>query len=257
MGSGPINMELDNSGSDLHSMPSDDLVTLTGFKTPGSNDKESNSVTKEHSADNLNTTSDGDIDLPNASTGVSALSDPLGHRRRELTTISSKVYQLESRITKQVFKNLKSFVPSLVSAALKETLSSLFTDALKTSLPSLIQESVQNTVQQSMWEQTLLFQAQFHQTLKEQLDNLIYKPMNKQFHAFKKLKCQRFVHLQKELSKVIKTKLSRSVRERVRSGMQYVNDMLSSVQDVIVYNTQRVDDMRDLIKTMNFLLEAT
>nr|GEX70002.1 retrotransposon protein, putative, Ty3-gypsy subclass [Tanacetum cinerariifolium] len=67
MGSGPINMELDDTGSDLHSIPSDDLASLTGFKTPDSADKESNSVTKKHLADNLNATSDGDIALLNAS----------------------------------------------------------------------------------------------------------------------------------------------------------------------------------------------
>ncbi|GJS75308.1 hypothetical protein Tco_0725189 [Tanacetum coccineum] len=95
MGYGPIDMELDDSGSDLHSMPSDDLASLTGFETPDSNDEEFNSVTKEHSANNLNATLDGDVALPNAYAGVSALSDPRGHLRRELTTIPSKVVQLE------------------------------------------------------------------------------------------------------------------------------------------------------------------
>ncbi|GKC98450.1 hypothetical protein Tco_1168725, partial [Tanacetum coccineum] len=77
MGFGPINMELDDTGFDIHSMPNDDLASLTGFETLDLVDKESNSVTKEHSADNLNVTSDGDIALPNASAGFSALSDPL------------------------------------------------------------------------------------------------------------------------------------------------------------------------------------
>ncbi|GJT42467.1 hypothetical protein Tco_0951182 [Tanacetum coccineum] len=178
IGSGPINMELDGTCDDLHSMPSDDLTSLTGFETPDSSDKEFNSATKEHLADNLNATSDGDIALPNASAGVLALSDPLGHLRRELTTISSKVDQLESCITKNVFEELKSFMHTLVSDALKEILPGLLADALKASLPSLIQEFVQNTIQQSMGEQTLVFQAQIHQTLEEQLDSLIYKPMN-------------------------------------------------------------------------------
>ncbi|GJZ97503.1 hypothetical protein Tco_0669956 [Tanacetum coccineum] len=77
MGFGPINMELDDTGFDIHSMPNDDLASLTGFETLDLVDEESNSVTKEHSADNLNVTSDGDIALPNASAGFSALSDPL------------------------------------------------------------------------------------------------------------------------------------------------------------------------------------
>ncbi|GKF19106.1 hypothetical protein Tco_0067744 [Tanacetum coccineum] len=168
-------------------MPSDNLASLTGFETPDSNDEASISVTKEHSVDNLMETSDGDAALPNASAGVSALSDPLGHLQRELATISSKVDQMESKITKRVSNELKSSVPSLVSDALKETLSGLLADALKASPPSLIHESVQNTVQQSMGEQTSIFQAQVHQMLEEQLDSLIYKPMNKQFHAFNKL----------------------------------------------------------------------
>ncbi|GJS57349.1 hypothetical protein Tco_0652133 [Tanacetum coccineum] len=214
MGSGPINMELDDTSSKLHSIPSDDLASLTRFETHDSANEGSNYATKEHSSGNLNATSDGDIALPNASAGLSALSDPLGHLQRKLTTISSKVDQLESCITKNVSKELKSYVPTLVSDALKETLPGLLADALKASFPSLIQESVQNIVQQSIGEQTSAFQAQAHQTLEEQLDSLIYKPMNKQFYAFNKLESQRFVYLEKELSKCIKTKLSKSVRER-------------------------------------------
>ncbi|GKA09593.1 hypothetical protein Tco_0688924 [Tanacetum coccineum] len=90
IGSG-IDIELNDSGSDLHSMPSDDLASLTVFETPDSNTEESNSVTKELTADNLNATSDGDAALPNAFVGVSVLSDPLGHLQRELATISSKI----------------------------------------------------------------------------------------------------------------------------------------------------------------------
>ncbi|GKA72514.1 hypothetical protein Tco_0778730 [Tanacetum coccineum] len=155
MGSRPINMELDGTCSNLYSMPSDDLTSLTGFETPDSSDKEFNSATKEHSADNLNATSNGDIALPNAFAGVSALSDPLGHLRRELTTISSKVDQLESCITKNVFKELKSFVPTLFSNALKETLPGLLADALKASLPSLIQEYGEHSIAQDNTETTL------------------------------------------------------------------------------------------------------
>ncbi|GKA19460.1 hypothetical protein Tco_0699375 [Tanacetum coccineum] len=75
--------EGDASDSDLHSMPSDNLASLTGFETPDLDDEASISVTKEHSADNLKATLDGDVALPNASAGVSALSDPLGHLQRE------------------------------------------------------------------------------------------------------------------------------------------------------------------------------
>ncbi|GJU61516.1 hypothetical protein Tco_1243351, partial [Tanacetum coccineum] len=75
--------EGDASDFDLHSMPSDNLASLTGFETPDSDDEASISVNKEHSADNLMETSDGDVALPNAFEGVSTLSDPLGHLQRE------------------------------------------------------------------------------------------------------------------------------------------------------------------------------
>ncbi|GJY51736.1 hypothetical protein Tco_0442583, partial [Tanacetum coccineum] len=62
-----IDINFNDSGSDPHSLLSDDLTSLIGFVTPDSNDEEFNSVTKKHSADNLNATSDGDDALPNAS----------------------------------------------------------------------------------------------------------------------------------------------------------------------------------------------
>ncbi|GJZ94483.1 hypothetical protein Tco_0666686 [Tanacetum coccineum] len=65
IGSGPIDIDLNDSCSDIHFMPSDYLASLTGFETPDSDDEASNSITKEHSADNLNATSDGDVTLPN------------------------------------------------------------------------------------------------------------------------------------------------------------------------------------------------
>ncbi|GJZ55928.1 hypothetical protein Tco_0611121 [Tanacetum coccineum] len=62
--------------------------------------------------------------------------------------------------------------------------------------------------------------------------------MNKQFNTFNTLESHRFVHLEKELSKVIKMKLGKSVKARVRSGMQFVSDRLASVQSTIATNSQ-------------------
>ncbi|GJS27319.1 hypothetical protein Tco_0487939 [Tanacetum coccineum] len=203
--------EGDASDSDLRSMPSDNLASLTGFETPDSDDEASISVTKEHSSDNLKATLDGDVALPNASAGVSALADPFGHLQRELATISSKVDQMESKITKRVSDELKSFVPSLVSDALKETLPGLLADSLKASLPSLIHESVQNTIQQSMGEQTSIFQAQ----------------------------------------------IGRKVKAKVRTGTRHVTERLDSLQGSLLENSDCVSDLKQAIKDMNFLLEAT
>ncbi|GJZ04494.1 retrovirus-related pol polyprotein from transposon TNT 1-94 [Tanacetum coccineum] len=233
MGSGPIDMELDDPGSDLYYMPSNDLASLTGFETPNSNDEDSNSVTKEHSTNNLNATLDGDVALPNAYASVSALFDPRGHLLRELTTISSKVVQLESQITKQVSDELKSSVPSLVSAALKET------------LPA-IHEGADFSISSSGSSE-----------LEELLDSRIYKAMNKQFHAFNKLESRRFVLLQTELSKVIQSKIGSNVKARVRTGMRHVTERLDPLQCSITENSNSDSDLNEAIKTMNFLLEAT
>ncbi|GKA29084.1 hypothetical protein Tco_0715329 [Tanacetum coccineum] len=43
---------------------------------------------------------------------------------------------------------------------------------------------------------------------------MIYIPMNKQFHAFNTMECRRFVTLQKELSKVINSKISIKVKAK-------------------------------------------
>ncbi|GJS60647.1 hypothetical protein Tco_0655431 [Tanacetum coccineum] len=101
--------ERDASDSDLCSMPSDDLASLTGFETPNSNDETSISVTKEHSTNNFNATSD-------------------------VMFLYHMLSLLESQVTKRVSDELKSSVPFLVSDALKETLPGLHADALKASL---------------------------------------------------------------------------------------------------------------------------
>ncbi|GKD37753.1 hypothetical protein Tco_1257960, partial [Tanacetum coccineum] len=151
MGSEAIDMNLGDfdADSDLHSMLDDDLRSLTGFETQISDEDDevsfSDHLSKEdiydNLYDNLYAISDGDAALPNSSADVSALSDPLGHLRRELTILSTKVNQLESSISNQVSKELKSSVPTLVTDALKDTLPSLLADALKASLPSLIRDS--------------------------------------------------------------------------------------------------------------------
>nr|GEY21879.1 uncharacterized mitochondrial protein AtMg00810-like [Tanacetum cinerariifolium] len=142
--------ERDASDSNLRFMPSDDLATLTDFETPDSDDETSISVTKEHSADNLNVTSDGDVALPYASAGVSALSDPFGRLQKELTTIYSKVDQMESQFTKRVSDELKSYVPFLAANTLKEQLHGILSEALKNNLAQLIQDSIKSYVSESI-----------------------------------------------------------------------------------------------------------
>ncbi|GKC51035.1 hypothetical protein Tco_1073780 [Tanacetum coccineum] len=80
-------------------------------------------------------------------------------RLAEITSLSNKVDQLESSITKKVSEEIHTFVPLLASPALKETLPNLLDDALKDTLPTLLHEFVKTIVHESMGEKSSLFQA--------------------------------------------------------------------------------------------------
>ncbi|GJX17160.1 hypothetical protein Tco_0217992 [Tanacetum coccineum] len=157
-------------------------------------------------------------------------SDPLGHLHKELHILTTKVNQLESSITKQVTDAIQSFVPSLVANTLKTNFPGLLSEALKNSLPQI--------------------------TLKDQLPNIILKLMNREFNAFNTLESCRFVKLQQELSKVIKTKMGVLVKNKVRKGMKVVSDKLASFQSFIAINSQHVRDLRLMYKDMVSLLKA-
>ncbi|GKD13250.1 hypothetical protein Tco_1197657, partial [Tanacetum coccineum] len=53
-----------------------------------------------------------------------------------------------------------------------------------------------------------------------------------------------------------KTKLDKSVKQRVRKGMQVISDKLSTIQSSIATNYQHVTDLRLAFKDMIFLLEV-
>ncbi|GJY90167.1 hypothetical protein Tco_0505363 [Tanacetum coccineum] len=77
----------ENPESPLRSMLDDDLVSLTGFKTPDS----TNDDFKEGTSESFY-----------ASANMPAQSDPLGHLHEELCILNNKIDQLESSITKKV-----------------------------------------------------------------------------------------------------------------------------------------------------------
>nr|GFA08904.1 hypothetical protein [Tanacetum cinerariifolium] len=119
----------------------------------------------------------------NASTDMPDQSDPLGHLHEELCTLNTKVDQLEFDISKKVIK-----------------------------------DSIKQSVLDSIEEKLHVFDAQVKQTLQDQRPNIL-KLMNNQFNAFNTMESRRFVTLQYELSKVIKTKLRVLVRNKVHKRM--------------------------------------
>ncbi|GJT43495.1 hypothetical protein Tco_0952210 [Tanacetum coccineum] len=201
-----------------------DEVKEFGFETPDSANQESQSDHQDIAA-NLNTSLVGGDDYNlNASADVPALSDPLGHLRKELHTLSNNVDQLELNISKKVSKDIKSFVPSIFVDSIKAQLRGLLSEALKECLP-LIQESIHQSFQQSMEEQLPLFATQV-------------------------------CYIKKELSKVLKTKMGKSISGKVCKGMGTVSDKLASVPSTMATNSQHVQDMRLMFKDMVALLEA-
>nr|GEV29769.1 reverse transcriptase domain-containing protein [Tanacetum cinerariifolium] len=151
----------------------------------------------------------------------------------ELRKLSAKVDQLESSIFKKVTKAIQSSVPSLITVALKEQLSELLSETLKTSIPLIIKDSIKE---------------------------FVVKPMDKQFHSFNTLESRRFVTLQKEMRKVLKTKMGKFVRKK---GEQSVNEesalvLHASVEKSAEVNTSQKEEINDepALKKLKFLILA-
>ncbi|GJX36478.1 hypothetical protein Tco_0248035 [Tanacetum coccineum] len=137
LGAEPYHFDYDQTKSTMHvdydsnfglrSMPDDDLVSLTGFETPDSDDNDSQ---------------EGTAKTFNASTDMPAQSDLFDHLLEELRTLSTKVDQLESSISKKVTDDIQSFMPSIVVDALKANLHGLLSEALKNTLPHMIKDFI-------------------------------------------------------------------------------------------------------------------
>ncbi|GKA98431.1 hypothetical protein Tco_0826368 [Tanacetum coccineum] len=100
----------------------------------------------------------------------------MDHIYEEISSLHSKLGDMKSFIVQQVSAEIKSSFPALVTDALKEQLPSFLLNALKDNL------------------------------------YLLLKLMYKEFNAFNKLESQRFVLLQKELSKSLHKNMRKSIR---------------------------------------------
>ncbi|GJX13265.1 hypothetical protein Tco_0205023 [Tanacetum coccineum] len=155
-------------------------------------------------------------------------SDPLGHLHEELGILNTKIDQLESSISKKVVEDMKSF----------------------------IQDSIKSSVSESIAEELPQVDAQIQKNLQAQLLDLLLNPIYKEFNAFKKLESQRFVLLQKELSKFLYNKMRKSIRPRIRTGMKEVRHKLSACTSTVATNCHHVQDLRLMFHDMVSLLSA-
>nr|GEW70405.1 hypothetical protein [Tanacetum cinerariifolium] len=160
--------------SDLHSIPDDEVVSISGFRTDDSNEE-----------------------------------------RTEFTK-------------PKVADKLEESVPDLIAESLKVTLPDLISESMKLAIPEIIAESVNKTI----------------------------KPMNRQFNTFNKLKSSRFVTLQQELGKVLRTKMGYFIRMKVIKGMKEEeqppkNNIMENAQGSIhLYkNYQVLNKLFELLKT--------
>ncbi|GJW46366.1 hypothetical protein Tco_0078012 [Tanacetum coccineum] len=77
-------------------------------------------------------------------------SDPLGHLRKEISSLIYKAQHLESFNTQQVAYKLEESVPELVAKELKTTLPEILTESLKNAMPQIVAEFVKQTIKKSV-----------------------------------------------------------------------------------------------------------
>nr|GEW88203.1 hypothetical protein [Tanacetum cinerariifolium] len=108
---------------------------------------------------------------------------------------------------------------TLITNSLKEQLPRIHSATLKDCLPLIIQESLQTRIPSAS--------EQFSKT-QTQLNKKVVKQMNIQFNISHVAQSNKFVTLQKELSKVIKSEVAKKVQVVGLEGLQDVKDLLES-----------------------------
>ncbi|GJT03440.1 DNA-directed DNA polymerase [Tanacetum coccineum] len=118
------------------------IVVMLAFRTDDSNEEGTEytepkvilTQSEEATTDNL-------IDeMTGLNTSVAKSSDPLGHLRKEISSLTTQVQQLETFITQKVADKLEEFVPGLIVKFLKETMPDLISKSLKLAIPEIIDQ---------------------------------------------------------------------------------------------------------------------
>ncbi|GKA35959.1 retrovirus-related pol polyprotein from transposon TNT 1-94 [Tanacetum coccineum] len=200
----------EDSDTDLQSMPDDDLGSVSGFEVADSDDTYDNQVSQSDHISQEDNVSAERLSLPNH----------MDHICEEVGSLHSKLRDMKSSIIQQVFAEIKLSLPALVITALKEQLPGLLSATLKDCLPLIIKESLQTHI--------LAASKQFAEK-QTKLNKKVVKHLNKQFNISHVAQSNRFVTLQKELSKVLKSELAKSVKEKIQVvRLEGVRDDLQS-----------------------------
>nr|GFA76407.1 hypothetical protein [Tanacetum cinerariifolium] len=95
----------------------------------------------------------------------------IDHICEEVSSVHSKLGDMLSFIVHQIFVEIKSSLPALVTTTLKEQMRGLLLDALKDTLPQLIKDSIKSSVLKSITEELPHIEA--HKELSKSLQTNI------------------------------------------------------------------------------------
>ncbi|GKF35759.1 hypothetical protein Tco_0112517, partial [Tanacetum coccineum] len=143
--------------SDLQSMPDDDLRSVLGFHTADSDDTHDNKVSK----------SDNIFQDDHAFAERLSLLDHMDNICEVVSSLHSRLGDMESSIIQQVSANFKSSLPALITDSIKEQLPRLLSDALKDTLPQLLKDSIKSSVSKSIKEELSHIEAYVQKNLQD------------------------------------------------------------------------------------------
>ncbi|GJX94791.1 retrovirus-related pol polyprotein from transposon TNT 1-94 [Tanacetum coccineum] len=197
--------------------------------------EESAGIQEDFDSD-LQSMPDDDLRSDNiASAECLSIPNHLDHNSEEVSSLQSRLGDMEFSIVQTVSDEIKLSLPVLVTNALQEQLPGILSATLKESFPSIIKKSLQ-TYNSAVSEQFAATQAQ----------------LNRQFNISHVAQSNRFVTLQKELSKVVKFEVAKKgsvvrlegVRQDLQTQTKHVSKLSSYLQDM---QTQ-LQDVKDLLE---------
>ncbi|GJW84367.1 hypothetical protein Tco_0157512 [Tanacetum coccineum] len=231
----PFDRIMKEVNSDLESLPADDIVSVSGFEADETDDDDKQSEYKQEFSEAYEVAADNVLDELvemancqdkniNASAEKLSESDPLGHLHKEISSLTTKVQQFESSLTRQVADKMEDSVSRMVADAFEDKMLELLSNTLKNILPQIIEDSVKQTVKKSIKKIVPTFDKRVQKTFKTQINDLVIKPMNREYNAFNRMESSGLVHLQKQLSKAIRMKVGKFVQRNVKKEIKEVRD---------------------------------
>ncbi|GJR45894.1 hypothetical protein Tco_1313997 [Tanacetum coccineum] len=196
IGDSHADQEMEEAHSDLESMPDDEIMFVSRNDDEDDDSKEL-SMADEIAADNLIEKLISVANTRDANTNVFAATDlPISTVSASTSTIVTSPRDVQALIVKVVWEKKNIPRVKIPNDTLLETLTNAVRDTL------------------------LGFQHQIKKAIKKQMPKVVIKPLYKEFNALSKLEIQRFVILQKKLSKSMRETVGKYVMKNVKSQIR-------------------------------------